>query len=237
MSQQTPQTAQPSPPTPSSGPSSSKASWSSILSAASYRNLLGSSGSKKGWKGQSPSDSKRISTVDELALANGSITPEVAAVIADLRRRRTVRMTEPSSKTVDFSAGSMHTKTRSDSFHSQPQPMRINHSATLPAFRRRVPSMNHAPTPRVPSKPVKIQANFHDPPIKELMYVVTVQTRSALFKHPPAVQITHARAADPMRRPYTCLRRGSTAAWPPDPTHRNSQARACLGCGSRRMPQ
>lgn len=101
----------------------------------------------------------------------------------------------------------MHTKTRSDSFHSQPQPMRINHSATLPAFRRRVPSMNHIATPRLPSKPVKIQANFHDPPIKELMYVVTVKILPSIFMHNLNIDCSHPSCASNAKAIYVLTQR------------------------------
>lgn len=170
------QAIHPSPPTPSSGVSSSKASWSSIISATSYRNLLGSSGSRKG-KASSPAESKRTSTIDEMALANGSITPELAAAIAELRRRRTIKVDAVSVKTVDYGSGpSMHTKSRSDS-QSHSLPMRIKHNSTvgLPAFRRgRMSSLSQftPSTAKMPSKPAKIHASFYDPPIKELTYVL-----------------------------------------------------------------
>lgn len=181
----------PSPTTPNSGPSSSKASWSSLLSAASYRNLLGGGNSGGSGGNKKPkatiTDSRRPSTVDELALANGSITPDVAAAIAELRRRRTVKpdATQQLSKIVEFPIGgagagtgittpaAAHVKTRSDSFHSQtqsqPMSMRFNHAATLPHFHRRLPSLSSvAAPPRIPSTPVKIHAIFYDPPAKEL---------------------------------------------------------------------
>jgi len=172
-----PQPTVSSPPTTSSGPSSAKASWSSILSAANYRNLLGGGGSGglagggKRSKGSVSNDSRRTSTADELALATGSITPEVAAAIADIRRRRTAdveygRMVMSSESPTPPAA---HPKARSESMHSQSRPVKISQSAVLPSFRRRLPSLSQPAAPRVPLKRVKIQATFNDLPAKELV--------------------------------------------------------------------
>jgi hypothetical protein len=169
-----PQPAPSSPPTPSSGPSSAKASWSSILSAASYRNLLGgggpgtsASGTKRS-KGTASSDPRRTSTTDEIALANGSITPEVAAAIMEIRRRRTANAEYAKTITDSPTPTAAHPKARSNSMHSQVQPVKISQSAALSSFRR-LPLLSQPVVPKVPLKPVKIQATFHDVPMKEIM--------------------------------------------------------------------
>jgi hypothetical protein len=161
-----------SPPTAVSGPSSAKASWSSILSAASYRNLLGGGGStasvsaSKRPKGVGSSDPKRTSIADEFALANGSISPEVGAAIAEIRRRRTANVEY--AKTITDSP-TPTSKSRTESMHSQSPPVRIGQSATLTSFRRRLPSLSQPVVHKVPLKPVKMQATFFDPPAEEVV--------------------------------------------------------------------
>lgn len=169
-----PQPMPSSPPTPSSGPSSAKASWSSILSAASYRNLLGGGGSgssasgTKRSKGIGSSD-PRTSTADEIALANGSITLEVAAAIMEIRRRRTANA-EYAKTTIDsLTPTATHPKARSDSMHSQTQPIKISPGPALSSFRRPLPSLSQPVVPKVSLKPVKIRSTFHDLPTKEIV--------------------------------------------------------------------
>lgn len=162
-------------PTPSSGPSSAKASWSSILSAANYRNLLGGGGSgasasgTRRSKGGGSNDPRRTSTTDDLALANGAITPGVAAAIAEIRRRRTVDTEYARAIAESSTPAAAHPKARSESMHSQSRPVKISQSIALPGFRRPLPSLSQPLVPRVSLKHVKIQATFNPSPTKEIV--------------------------------------------------------------------